>query len=500
MSTGPGKDGSSWRLTGAVAALALAVRLAIAFWAAPRFPAAGDGFYYDTLAHRLASGRGYTWLWPDGAVTYAAHYPVGYPALLAAAYTLFGGSTAVTLLTNAVIGSLAAPAMHRLALRAASGWRAFGAAMVVALHPALVPYTAAVMTEGVAAALLVVAAAVAAAARNGGRSRALFVVAGVVMGVATLVRPQCLVLAPVLGLLGVAAEASWRRRAGGAALVTAVALACCAPWTARNCMRMHRCALVSVNGGWNLLIGTQTTTGGWGEVVVPSECREVWDEAAKDACFERAARAAIVAAPGTWLAKVPTKLSATFDYIGAAPWYLHLSNPAAFDDRDKRIGGGLETLVTRLLLLGALVACARREGPRHAVRWVLSGGGALAAITPYAWPAYLALVVCLCALGLRLLARAPMLVSFTAAVVAATAATHAVFFGAGRYGLVVLPLVAGLALAGGTTEPGRRASPMPLEASESPMNSASSASSSSPSARRSSARPSAVPERASALY
>ena len=42
-----------------------------------------DGHYYDVLARRLASGDGYTWLWPDGAVTYAAHYPVGYPALLA---------------------------------------------------------------------------------------------------------------------------------------------------------------------------------------------------------------------------------------------------------------------------------------------------------------------------------------------------------------------------------------------------------------------------------
>ena len=65
------------RRTWAIAAIALLARLCVAVWAAPRFPAAGDGFYYDTLAHRLAQGQGYTWLWPDGAVTYAAHYPVG---------------------------------------------------------------------------------------------------------------------------------------------------------------------------------------------------------------------------------------------------------------------------------------------------------------------------------------------------------------------------------------------------------------------------------------
>ena len=47
------------------------------------FPRSEDGHYYDVLARRLAAGQGYTWLWPDGAVTYAAHYPVGYPAMLA---------------------------------------------------------------------------------------------------------------------------------------------------------------------------------------------------------------------------------------------------------------------------------------------------------------------------------------------------------------------------------------------------------------------------------
>ena len=80
------------RDTWAVLAAALAARLGVVLWAHARFPAAGDGFYYDTVARRIAQGDGYTWLWPDGAVTYAAHYPVGYPALLGAAYALFGAS------------------------------------------------------------------------------------------------------------------------------------------------------------------------------------------------------------------------------------------------------------------------------------------------------------------------------------------------------------------------------------------------------------------------
>ena len=57
--------------------VALAARLAVVAWAWSRFPPVEDGHYYDVLAQRLAQGLGYTWLWPDGAVTYAAHYPGG---------------------------------------------------------------------------------------------------------------------------------------------------------------------------------------------------------------------------------------------------------------------------------------------------------------------------------------------------------------------------------------------------------------------------------------
>ena len=61
---------------------ALVLRAFVAAYGAGRFPPADDGGFYHVVAQRIALGLGYTWLWPDGAVTYAAHYPVGYPALL----------------------------------------------------------------------------------------------------------------------------------------------------------------------------------------------------------------------------------------------------------------------------------------------------------------------------------------------------------------------------------------------------------------------------------
>ena len=127
---------------------ALAARLAVVAWAAGRFPAAADGTYYDIIARRVAAGHGYTWVWPDGAVTYAAHYPIGYPALIAMGYAVFGAAPWVAMLVNAIAGAGCAAAACALARRSGDDRAALASGLLVALHPALVPYTAAIMTEG----------------------------------------------------------------------------------------------------------------------------------------------------------------------------------------------------------------------------------------------------------------------------------------------------------------------------------------------------------------
>ncbi len=440
-------------------AVALAARLAVAAWAGSRIRPTADAVYYQQIADRIAHGFGYTWLWPDGAVTYAAHYPVGYPALLAAVYAVTGPRPAAAMVLNAFVGALGAFAAQRLAARAAPESRrpALAAGLLVALHPGLVAYTPALMTEGITAALVTCAAAVAAWARTRGERRVGAAVSaalvGLVVGLATLVRPQCLVLAPIFGLLAAVGSRGWARAAGMAGAATLAAVLVCAPWTARNCVRMKRCALVSVNGGWNLLIGADAeSTGAWSPIKVPEACREVFDEAEKDQCFGREARRYIGEHPAQWLALVPRKLAATFDYAGAAPWYLHDANPEAFPWEAKVALGRAETLYERLALLGALIWAARRREPgeRRAVRWVrvaMAGIGAVLVFQVHAWLAYAALVVAAALRG-RALARGPVLASATVAVVAATMATHAVFFGAGRYSLVVFPLVTALGVMG----------------------------------------------------
>jgi hypothetical protein len=195
---------------------------------------------------------------------------------------------------------------------------------------------------------------------------------------------------------------------------------------------MERCALVSVNGGWNLAIGTQTTDGGWAPIDVPEACKTVFQEAAKDKCFADGALSTIAAHPVAWLARAPNKLRVTFDYFGAAPWYLYTANNQKFPYGAKMALGVIETVFCRIIVGLALCALFPRR------RWLaIAAGIALPGAVAYPFLAVSVLVRA---------RRAPPLATFTALLILVTALTHVVFFGAGRYGLVVLPFVTALAV------------------------------------------------------
>jgi len=436
-----------------VAAIGLGLRLALVAWAAGRIPPSADGVYYHELATRLADGQGYTWLWPDGAVTYAAHYPVGYPAALSLPYRLFGAAPVVAMVLNALLGALACLAIYRLLSHRAGGRAAARVGgLLVAFHPGLVGYTPALMTEGVTAALVACAAWVLSSARQRRGRRRLLVAAGcgALIGIATLVRPQCLLLAPLFGAL--VWRDRWSRKAAGALLLTAAALLVCAPWTLRNCTRMGSCALVSVNGGWNLLIGTDPDgRGGFAPLKVPPQCREVFDEAAKDGCFASAAWDRIGAAPATWAAAMPRKMALVFDHCSAPGSHLHAANPAAFSARAQKLLNAIELIYERLVLLLALLACwpstCRRRSRGRPWRAALLVAGALAVASPHGSLAFAAL------LALMLWRRpppwrAPPAHACAFGALLCVAAVHAAFFGAGRYQLLVWPLLCAVAASG----------------------------------------------------
>ena len=422
-----------------LAGLALAVRVLIVIWAKDRFPPADDGAFYHVVAQRIAHGAGYTWLWPDGAVSYAAHYPVGYPALLGLAYAAFGSHPAVAMATNAVLGALAAFAGQRAVARQGTRRQALSAGLLLALHPGLVFYTPALMTEGVTAELLVVAAWLCLRVAEGRGSGLRLVLLGVCLGGLTLLRPQLLLMAPVFGFFASDPEQSrYRARAWRALSVTALAVAVCLPWTFRNCQRMDRCVFVSANGGWNLLIGASPeANGAWLPIEgprVPEQCRHVFGEAEKDRCFGQAGLEQIRRHPLAFAALIPKKLSITFDYFGAPGHYLHASNGAAFDEARQLRLGVVETVWERLVLVCAILQAACVAGRGRGLRLAAAVPATLFAVLRAGWVGYLGYALVVGLSGKQLWKRP--LNALSASLILTTAATHALFFGAGRYGFV----------------------------------------------------------------
>lgn len=439
----------------AIVALALFVRAAVVAWAHGRFPPADDGKFYHVVAERIAHGQGYTWLWPDGVVTYAAHYPVGYPALIGVGYATVVSSPTVAMAINALVGSAGVWAVYRLGALAGKRGSALLGGLLAALHPSLVFYTPALMTEGVTAALLALLGWLAVSARSRGAPWLLGL--GLLSGALVLVRPQALVLAPVFG--AVAAERGWWPRLRRAGLVSVLAVLVCLPWTLRNCSRLDQCAFVSANGGWNLFIGSaEKATGRWVSIDalgVPSECRTEFGEAGKDRCFGRAGMRNLREHPLHFVKLIPAKLSATFDWSGAPGHYLHASNGALFDERDKLALGVAEALYERIVVLLAFVGVGLAPGPRRRARAISAALSAVWLFRPEAWLSHLLLVLLVARFGRLLWSRPSWLLG--GATVLATAATHALFFGAGRYGLVCVPLLIAFAAEGlGTLGEGAR--------------------------------------------
>jgi len=428
-----------------------------------------DGHYYDFGARRIAQGMGYSDDITLGGVAGQTlwhpwcHYPVGYSAMLAVFYRLFGASHAVAAVANALVGAALAVVTWALARHALSSLRARVAGLVVALHPGLVLYAALVMSEPLAALLTLLAFWVTVRERDARRG---IVLGALVLGVAALVRPQALLCAPFLALTllrrpafdrppPAPGQTPWRRLGVGALVACAVALVPVLPWTARNCRVMDGCALVSTNAGWNLAIGAFPRATGRFETLRSSDgCREVTGQVQQDRCWLQYGLEQIRQHPGHWLALVPAKLGFTFDHESFEVEYLHEARPEAWPE-PLRVGvRGLTTLAHRLLLAASALGCVAFAGARRPRAAVAQGAllvvaAALVALAfavdvPTFWPVAVFITV---VPWLPLPGRpdVPPALLMGVALLATTVLTHAVFFGEDRYHVVVIPVLAMLA-------------------------------------------------------
>ena len=239
---------------------------------------ASDGAVYLQLARQMADGGAYS---INGT---QAYWPAGYPLFLVPSVWLFGDSRWAWLLPNLVLFVVGVCGVWQLARSVADERAARLAAVLAALWPNLVAMTATPDKENVVVALLPWAVwAVLGAFRGYGGFRQV-ALAGVLLGVCTLVQPSVQLLLPLLVVLLILTLSTARALKASAALLLGMALVV-APWTLRNYEQFGRFVLVSSNGGDNLYRANNSLAhGGWtprGEVVV-----EQPDELERDAAYK----------------------------------------------------------------------------------------------------------------------------------------------------------------------------------------------------------------------
>ncbi len=420
-----------------------------------------DGHYYDFGARRIAEGFGYSddIILAGQAVWHPwCHYPVGYSGFLAFFYRFFGAGPAVAPIVNAVTGALIAVVAHRLARYATSQNRARLAGLFVALNPGLIIYAALLMTEPLAALGLVLSAWLLTRDVRDKPIRGALL-AGLTLGLATLVRPQSLLCAPALGLIALGnGPIRLQLRRAFIALAIAIPAALCVvfPWTLRNCRVMDGCAFVSTNAGWNLAIGSfPRATGRFETLRATDGCPVVTGQVQQDRCWMDEGIGWIKQDPARWLSLVPKKLSYTFDHESFPIGYLGEANPSAWPEPRKSKARALLTTTHWVLLSVAALGLVARPSLRRGMPALIVQLVALLAILGLAlhgmtsdahpfWP----LAVLIMVLGLLPLPGAPSrgrVVGYLVFSVASVAITHAIFFGEDRYHLVITPALCVLA-------------------------------------------------------
>lgn len=386
--------------TFAVFLFALVLRAIVARWLAPE--PAWDGVLYERGGQAIGRGMGYvTYMFVQRSsdTVPTAFYPVGYPAFLGLVYRLFGESRAALHGSGVAVSALSVALAHRVAHRVRPGIPALVAALFAAALPGSVLFAASAMTEPLFGALLALASW--ALARDPrGPSTPWLVIAGVSLSLATFVRPQALLVAPVLALLSAPEGHPMRARVRAAVIVTACTILPVLPWTARNCAKIDGCALVSTNGGSNLAIGAVPRANGrYFALTADDGCRGVVGETARDRCWRAVAREAIARDPLRWLALGAVKLDHTLSYEAFPVGYLREARAVPMDDAREQQWRRAITRPWRVFLLLALFA-----------------------LVPFAGRSKLP----------------PAAVATTAATLVVLA-THVVFFGGDRYHLALVP-------------------------------------------------------------
>lgn len=318
---------ASWVVPG-IFALALLLRLLLIL-CLPQAPYSDAAFYFDR-AVGLVEGQGYS----EGGYP-TAYWPIGYPGLLAGSMLVFGKSLVGPLLINLA----AAAAILQLVLwfgRRLGGETAGRiAALLYALYPAHIAYTGALLSETSYTAVAMAAFALLIAGRSDWRR---LILAGLLFGLATLMRPQTMLFpgGAIIALLVVHRDFGWRQAVRAALVVHIVLFATVLPWSLRNERVLGQFVLVSTNGGSSLLTGANDEATGdhydwemgplWAASGIPHD-QKIARQVELDRRFGKIARDWIRAHPGRYAMLGVKKVVLLWRKDSDGFWLLKAAHP-----------------------------------------------------------------------------------------------------------------------------------------------------------------------------
>lgn len=199
----------------------------------------------------------------EGGRSLTAYWPVGYPAFLGLLFSLFGSSLFIAKIANVILSIWILFFSYYIAKTLFNSELSGRITLLIlAFYPDHIAYSSLLASEILFLFLLLLGVALLIKPRLG---TGLAGAAGIIFGLACLVKPQVILVPAILFIVLLAPHIKQKTLAeyGLAFIVVHLALGLTIlPWLIRNYQVFHHFVFISTNGGYNLLVGNHPAATG----------------------------------------------------------------------------------------------------------------------------------------------------------------------------------------------------------------------------------------------